>query len=171
MAVTTATLAAVAAVAAVVGTAVTTVGMYEQGQAQKKVANYNAKIAENAAIGKRYQAEAQAAAIRDRSRRLRGSQITSLSKSGLTLSGSANDVMYDSALAAEEDVLTSLYSGKIGADNLNAQARLSKFEGKQAVKNSYYGMASTVLSGVSDAAGGYQDYKIAKSRESQPTIS
>jgi len=170
MAVATAA-AIVAAVVAVVGTAVSAVGMYQQGKAQEKVANYNAKIAENAAISQRYQAEAQASRIRDRAKRLKGAQISSASKSGITLSGSANDVMYDSALAAENDVLTSLYQGKTGADSSMAQASLARFEGNQARSNSYYGISSTILSGVTESAGYANDYSQAKQKASaQPKI-
>jgi hypothetical protein len=169
MPIATSTLAAIAAAAAVVGTAVTSVGMYQQGKAQEKVGKYNAKIAENAAISKRYEAEAQAARIRDKAKRIRSSQVTGYSKSGVTLTGSVNDVMLDSSLASETDALTALYEGKTSGDNLHAQASLSRYEGKQARTNSYYGIGGTVLSGVIDAANYGIKANNAKA-ESQPTI-
>jgi hypothetical protein len=170
MAIATSTIAAIAAIAAVAGTAVTVVGMQQQGQAQKKVANYNAKIAENAAISKRYEAEAQANKIRERAKRIRSTQITNYSKSGVTLSGSVNDVMYDSSLAAENDVLISLYEGKTASSNLHSQAALSRFEGKQAVINANYGSAGTLLSGVAEAGSYYNQSKNLSRVNAQPTI-
>ena len=53
----------VAAVAAIASAGVSAYGMYQQGQAQKQIADYNAKVSRNSAIAARQEAEAQALSL------------------------------------------------------------------------------------------------------------
>jgi len=122
------------------------------------------------------QANQQADDIRRKNARLAGTQRVAFLKSGVTLSGSAQDVMYDSALEGELDALNTRYTGQAGyttymnkaaydkstaeqtAANYRAGARTSasitKFEGN--VKANAYNQQSygSFFKGVSDAASG-----------------
>ncbi len=147
----TSTILAVAAVAAVASAGVSAYGMYQQGKTQEAIGNYNAKVDQNNAIAARQQAEFDAQRIRDRNVRLRGAQTAAASKSGLSISGSVQDVMFDSGTQGELDALTSIYKGSISSNAQVAAARLSTFEGNAAANASYVSAGGTLLGGVANA--------------------
>ncbi len=147
------TIAAVAAVVAVVASGVSAYGMSQQGKSQERVAKYNAKIQENSAITARQEAEASARQIRDRANRIRGAQVAGASKSGITISGSVNDVMYDSALNSELDALTMIYKGERSAEGLTTQARITRYEGSESSRLATFGAGATLLTGAAQGVG------------------
>jgi hypothetical protein len=151
--VATSTLLIAAAVTAIIGAGVSAYGMYAQGQAQKKMADYNAKIQGQAATTRRQQAAFEADRLRERNRLLAGAQIAGASKSGLDISGSVSDVMNDSAVSGEMNALAAIYKGEVTANQYNASAELSKAQGDAAVQSSYYNAGSTLLSGIGQAGG------------------
>jgi hypothetical protein len=122
-------------------TAMSAIGSIQAGQAQKKMANYNARIAEDTA---RYQAERQ----QDRVSRLMASARVAINKSGITTSGSPLDVLADSAMQSELDHQAILRQGA-------AQAAMDRYQGSQAAHAGYFGAATALLSGASKAAGGF----------------
>lgn len=150
----TTTALVISAVSIIVAASISAYGMYAQGQAQKEVGEYNAKIQENNALTARREAEFQAKRIRDQHLRIEGTQVAAASKSGLTISGSVNDVMNDSAQESEMDALVAIYKGQAGADAQTAAARLSRFEGNSAASNATIGAAGTLIGGIG-SAGGY----------------
>jgi hypothetical protein len=129
------------AVAAVASAAMSAAGAIQAGQAQKKMANYNARIAEDTA---RYQAERQ----QDRVSRLMASARVAINKSGITTSGSPLDVLADSAMQSELDHQAILRQGA-------AQAAMDRFQGSQAARAGYFGAATALLQGVGKAAGAF----------------
>lgn len=165
------TVMAIAAVVAVVGSGISAYGMYQQGQAQKNVANYNAKLQENSAIAARQEAESAAKQIRDRSDRIRGSQVAATSKSGLMLSGSVNDVMYDSAINSELDALTMIYKGQRSAETLHSQSLITSYEGSVAGELGTIGAGATLLTGATQGLGYYGQSSSMKKINSQPRMS
>lgn len=167
--VATSTILIALAATAVIGAGVSAYGMYAQGQAQKAIGEYNAKIAENNAIAQRQQAQAEADRIRSRHIRLQGAQETAASKSGLTLSGSVNDVMYDSSIESEMDALTAIYKGQIGANQNIASASLSRFEGDQAAEMGTVGAGATILGGIAQG-GSYWSMSRQKSTGTSPSF-
>lgn len=142
----------VAAVAAIASASVSAYGMYQQGQAQKQIADYNAKVAKNGAVAARQEAEAQASLIRTRNLRIRGASEAAASKSGVTLSGSVSDVLNDSAIQGEMDALTSIYKGYRGAQSGLAQAELDRYQGREAGSIAGYGATSTLIGGFAQGA-------------------
>ncbi len=130
-------VAAVMAVTAVVSA----VGQLQAGQAQKKMANYNARIAEDTA---RYQAERQ----QDRVRRLMAGARVAINKSGVTASGSPLDVLANSAMQSELDHQAILRQGA-------AQAAMDRYQGSQAARAGYFGAATALLKGASSAMGAF----------------
>jgi hypothetical protein len=151
--VATATLLTIAAATSIVGAGISAYGMYAQGQSQKKMADYNAKVQENAAIASRQSAEFEANRIRDRARRVQGAQTAAYSKSGLMLSGSAIDVAMDSSIESEMDVLTTLYKGKTSADADFADAAARRAAGSDAASLGMLSGAGTLLGGFAQAGG------------------
>ena len=111
----------------------------QAGQAQKKMAEYNAQVAQGTA---NYQAARQ----QDKTRRLMASARVAVNKSGLTMSGSPLDVIADSAVQSELDHQAILRQGA-------SQAAMDRTQGRIAQQAGYFGAASSLLSGASQAAG------------------
>jgi hypothetical protein len=149
----------IVAVLAVAGAAVSATASYQQGKTQRKIGEYNANLAKNQAVAARYAAEAQAQKVRERAKRLQASQVVGASKSGLTLSGSVSDVMYDSSVESEIDALTSLYKGQRGAESGYAEAALERYRGRSAQLQGNLAAAGTLLEGGSSAVDAYYSYK------------
>lgn len=166
----TSTALAAAAVASIAAAGISAYGMYSQGQAQKKMAEYNAEVAANAAKSSQMQGQAEAERIRDRNARVAGAQRASFLSSGVTISGSASDVMYDSALEGELDAMMAIYRGDIGANQANSQAELSRMQGRAAQSASMYNATGTLLTGVGNSLGYYGEYKAEKLKQSNPTL-
>jgi hypothetical protein len=120
-------------------TAITAVAAIQQGQAQKKMANYNARLAEDSA-------HFQAGRQQDKVRRVMGAARVAVNKSGIAMSGSPLDVLADSAMQAELDRQAILRQGA-------AQAAMDRLGGNQAMQAGYFGAATALLSGASKAAG------------------
>ena len=130
---------AIAAVAAIASAVVSAAGQMQAGQAQKKMAEYNAQVAQGTA---NYQAARQ----QDKTRRLMASARVAVNKSGLTMSGSPLDVIADSAVQSELDHQAILRQGA-------SQAAMDRTQGRIAQQAGYFGAASSLLSGASQAAG------------------
>ncbi len=130
-------VAVVMAVSAVVSAA----GQMQAGQAQKKMAQYNARVAEDTA---RYQAERQ----QDKVSRLMGAARVAVNKSGIAMSGSPLDVLADSAMQSELDHQAILRQGA-------AQAAMDRYQGSQAARAGYFGAATALLKGASSTMGAF----------------
>lgn len=141
-------LETLALTAIIAGTAVNAYTSIQAGKEAEFSGEVDANLNEQAAVIEEQQGEAEAQAIRDRSRRLMGSQRASFLKSGLTLDGTASDVIYDSALEGELEALNARYRSKIGAMFSRKEAAMSRYSGKAQKRAYYAGAAGTVLSGV-----------------------
>ena len=150
---------AIASVAiAAVGTGVATYSAIAQGQAASAAAKYNAAVARNNALAAEQQSTIDADRIRKRNRLLFGHQEAAAAKSGMDLSGSIDDVIYDSSVQGEMDRLAALYTGKVSANAQEARATLSDYEARNAKTASYWGAGGTLLSGSGQVAGAYGNY-------------
>lgn len=125
----------IAASAAVVGTGVSIYGQVKAGKAAKKAAE-----AEAASIER--QAQYEEGSIRDAFQRYLGRAATQVAKSGRAMAGSALDVIADSAIEAEKQIMA-VRSGAAG------QAAATRTAGKNAKSQAYWNAAATGISGVS----------------------
>lgn len=105
-------------VAALAGTALTAVGQVQQAQSASDAAQANAAIAEQQADVARETAaqEVDRAAVEAEifareARRRQGQRLSAVAASGITLSGSALDVLTDAALSDEQQRLLILHEG------------------------------------------------------------
>lgn len=90
-------------------------------------AEYNARIQrENAKIA-RQQAAAEAERIQMMSRKVQGAARAAYGASGVALEGSPMEVLRDSAIEAELDVLTAKYQGELSARNALHAAALERW--------------------------------------------
>lgn len=145
------TLGIIGILTAAAGTAVSAYGSIQQGKIANQAAKYNAKVAENAAIAERQAAEYDASRLLERNRRVFSSQRAAFAKSGVTLSGSASDVMYDSKIQGELDVMTRLYQGSSAANKFVAQSAISRYQGKSALAGGRTQAGATLLTGAGQA--------------------
>lgn len=143
----------VAAVAAVAAAGVAAAGQIQQGKAIKKASDFNARQAELEAQRAKEVAAFEEQRSREASRRFAGAQRASYARQGIELGeGSPLLALTETAEQAELDGLAIRYAGNAKAARSLAEASLQRFQGKQAVKASYFQAGATVLTGISRAA-------------------
>ena len=138
------------------------------GKAAQGAANYNAKIAENNKKIKDMEAKQIMSVHNDYNlpkfdktvEEIQGTTRVSYLKSGVTLSGTANEALYANALELETDRDIMQYNAETARDTkineglmLQAEANLERWRGKVAKKASYYAAGSSLLSDVSIIKG------------------
>lgn len=122
-------------------------GAIQQGISAGRTANYNARLAENNAMAARTAAAAEAERERVRALRLTGTQRAGYGKAGVQLSGSALDVIGDTAAQSELDALTILYGGESRARAAEADAAGQRFMGSAARGGALTQAGSSLLTG------------------------
>jgi hypothetical protein len=150
MAITATTLAIASIAVAAVGTAAGTYSSVASANAAEDSAKYDAQVNRNNAVNAQNQAKYEADRIRKRNLLVLGKQRAGFSKSGVELTGSAEDVIYDSAIEGELDRQAALYSGKLGASAYTARARLRDAEAVNAKTGGYFNAGASILGGSSD---------------------
>ena len=143
----------VAAIAA--STVSTGLGVYsavQSGAAQKDAAEFNAAVARNDAIAAQQQAASESRQFSRRNRLRAATRRARFAASGIELSGSAEDVMFDSAVQDELDRQNALYRGELRAGRSKAEAGLQEAMGRNAVTSSYLNASGTFLGGVGQVA-------------------
>lgn len=119
------------------------VGGFSQASADRrdaKIADQNAEIATE-------QAGARQDMIRREAKKLRGGQRASVGASGITMDGSAFDVMEDSAIEAELDALTAGYQGKLEARAYRSEAAAKRYHASSSIFEGTVGAGANALSG------------------------
>jgi hypothetical protein len=109
-----------------------------QGRAAQQAANIEASTAMQ-------QANAEAAAVRDRNKRITASQRTAFLKSGVTLDGTAGDVIYDSAVQGELDALNVMYRGNVAATSARNRGSMARAAGNAQSTGYMYQAAGGIL--------------------------
>lgn len=149
-----------------ISTAMSVAGAVAQGQSQKKMHQFNAKMADrdaaihkNNAIAARQQASIEVQKTRQIARRYNASTRANALKSGSTLEGSVSDILYDSSLQQEQDALTAVFKGESaaaahqsGAKDSEINASLSRAQGKAAMQTGLWQGASNLVQGASSMA-------------------
>jgi hypothetical protein len=132
------------------------VGALASGQAESNAAKFNQQISgQNAEIAGQ-QTEADIAALRRQSYKTLGGIRSAVGASGITLEGSALDVLEESSYQAERDVQRRKYAGELQASGFRNDAALYGAQSR-AARTTGALKASAVL------LGGYADYRRATS--------
>ena len=129
-----------------VGAAVVAAGsaVYQGVQANKE-AKYNAQIREQDAIAAKNKAAYDETMHRDRVRKLLSSQKALYGRSGVSLLGSPELVMEETAAQGELDALAIRYGGDVEASRNRSEATLSRMRGKSASTSGYASAGSSLL--------------------------
>jgi FtsZ-binding cell division protein ZapB len=131
-----------------VGTAVSTIGTLQQGQQQKKQANFQAAQAQADAQAEREQSQVNADKIRRAGKYQQSEARSALAKSGVVAdAGTAVTIQDYIGENAEEDALQTILTGQYRSDKLDQNAALLRQSGKNAVTSSIWGAGSSLLSG------------------------
>jgi hypothetical protein len=124
-----------------------------QGNQQKAASKYNAKVAENQAIAARQQAGANAEMQRRSSEKKIGSMQAAYAASGVSMEGSALDILEESARNAEMDRQNILYGGELRAIGSEGTAMLEKSQGANAQTSGYLSAAGSLFKAGASAYG------------------
>jgi hypothetical protein len=130
---------------------------YAQGQAQKKIGEYNAKIAESENKAELDQAARSEESLRRENSQLLAKQRAAIAQSGAGAGGTNGMLADQSAVLAELDALNTRYTGAIRGEGLLSQARAYRLGGRTAGKGAGLLAGSALLSGASDT---YRSYRL-----------
>lgn len=126
------------------------IGTFQKGSADAGAAEYNAGIADQNAAITTQQGEAAAQMQGRAAARAQGSAIAAYGASGVqTDSGSALDVLADSAAQATLDNLTTKYNYALKSQSYSNQAALDRSSAGNARTAAVLGMSEAALNGVS----------------------
>ncbi|WP_256753510.1 hypothetical protein [Mesorhizobium sp. Mes31] len=131
------------------GTALSAGGALVEGQQQKQMADYQAKAYEQQAL-----ADAQSTAFEQSQERhkqdlLQAQARAQAGASGVGMAGSPTEVLAANARQGQLDLDAMLYGSQLRQNNLNSQAAISRFSGKQAVTASIFNAGSALVGGLS----------------------
>lgn len=121
-------------------------GSIVSGIQKGKIAKYNAKVSEQAAISAEKKAEFDETAHRERVRKALSTQRTRIAKSGIDITGSPLLAVEESAAAGELDALAIRFGGDVESARLRSQAAGERFAGKAAKRASFLSAGGSLLS-------------------------
>lgn len=167
MAIATSTALLIAASAAVFAGGISAYSSYQQGQAQSRMANYNALIArQNADLMKKKMditkigTGIEETKFRKRIAALKGAQRTAYAKAGVAMEGTPLYVAAETEREADIDALAIRYAGSIeqsqllaGMAEMQQREKIERMRGKQYATAGYLGAGASLLSGISQGAG------------------
>ncbi|MBZ9871899.1 hypothetical protein LB542_13655 [Mesorhizobium sp. BR1-1-9] len=134
---------------ALLGTAISVGGALIEGRQQNQAAGYQAK-----AYGQQAQADAQSAAFEQSQERHRQDLLLSQARaqagaSGVGISGSPAEVLAANARQGQLDLDAILYGSRLRQNNLDTQAAIARFSGRQAAAASIFKAGNALLGGLS----------------------
>lgn len=144
---------------AAIGGVLGAVGSIASAQAQAAGFEAQARQAERQAELERDKGAVEIARTRDASARLTGRQVTAIATSGVSLSGSPQDVIRDSITEANLDIGAIRFGRDVNVQNFETQADIARLNARQTrvggfigaltpLVNSFSQSESTVLSSV-----------------------
>lgn len=143
-----------------VGTGVSVYGQVQAGRAQRKVANYNARVQEIAARDAEHRGRIEEGKQREGTARLLAAQRARLAAGGVDIdSGSALELLTGTAEVGEMDALTIRSNAAREVWGLRTGAGLTRAEGQHAYTAGVLGGISTAASGAAQTFGFWKSMK------------
>lgn len=143
---------ALAAVSAAVGAG----GAVYSADASRRTANYNADVMAQEALAAKDKAAYDEKMHREHVKKVLSTQRALYGDTGLSNEGTSLMVMEESVKQGEMDALVIKYGGDIAAAKARSQGNLFRMQGRQSQTAGYIGAGSTLLGGLSQAAGMYK---------------
>ena len=128
------------------------IGAIAEGRTADKAARYNASVLESNAEQVVRESNAAIEAQGRNIQQQMGRQRAAIAQSGGGFGGSAEDVARQSMAEAELDLLNTRYEGQMRARGLIAEAKMQRFQGKAAKRQSYLKATSSLLQAGGDYA-------------------
>jgi hypothetical protein len=138
-----------------IGGVVSGIGAAMGANAEAASLEGQAKFKERQAVMEREAGGAKARQIQGQVDRTSGAQRAGFAANGIALSGSAEDVLIDSAEEGALDVATVRWNSNLAADNLKYQAKMDRMNAKTARRSAPLAFLSPVISGAASFAGEY----------------
>ena len=135
-----------------ISAATTAIGALREGNAAQATAEAQARIAEQQAQAQRNQAQFEVAQERRERRRAFGQQVAQLGSQGTALTGQPIDLLADSAKQDELALQAIRFRSEIGARDLENQAELRRFRGRQARSAGVFKAGTSLLTGGTEIA-------------------
>lgn len=134
---------------AIGGTAISAMGAIQQGNAAAQMGKVQAQIARDQAEDAVQRGQVEEDRARRNVARMMGTQRATLGSQLVEMdSGSASDLLADTAQLGELDALTIRNNAQREAYGYESKARVARYEGDQAKKASYFNAAGSLLGGV-----------------------
>lgn len=127
---------------------------YQQGKYQEGVAKFNARQLENEAIQTKNVGTEREMEHREKVQQLIGQQRAQIGASGVTFSGSAEQLLESSELQGEVDALRIRSNFERQAQSLEQQAELTEQQGRAARAAGRSALTGSLLSAAGTVAGG-----------------
>lgn len=160
MALFSATTLAVASLAtAAVGTGLQAYGQYQQGKTAARVADYNARQAEQQALQTEMDATETIRRKREQDKRLLATQRTRYAASGVVQAGTPLEVMAESASLLEMETLDYARQQGQRATAMRTQAISDRIAGRDAFRAGRIGAGTSLLTGFGSMAGNAAQFK------------
>jgi len=141
-----------AAYGTIISAGVSAVSMISQASQQKASAKYNQQVAENQAISARQQAAANAETQKRSAAKKIGSMQAAYGASGVSIEGSALDILEESARNAEMDRQNIIYGGELRAVGSEGTAILEGSRASNAMSSGYLSAAGSLFKGASSSS-------------------
>jgi hypothetical protein len=120
----------------------------EAGKASQEAENANAQAAQDAAA-------LEAGQVRRRNLLRLGTQRANAAKSGVLISDSPADVIYDTAIQGELEAQSVLYSGATQASYSRSRGAIARLQGENVKRASKIQSAGTIIGGLSTGLNQY----------------
>lgn len=133
------------------GSIMSAYGQKQAGDAALMAGEFNANNLERNAVLARQQAAEEERRLRVMARKSIGEMRANFGASGVTMEGSALDVLQESAAMAELDALTIRHRGDAQAAQMRNEAISERYRGASAQAGSRWSAAGTLLSGGAQA--------------------
>lgn len=143
------------AIIAALGAAFSAVSSIAQGNAQKKMYEYNAALAERQAEEERQAAKYAADREREQGEQLKARQRLLYNVSGVELTGTPSDFLTDTAKKLEMDAAAIERGGQSKGTALQLQANLQRMQGGSARNAGWWNAGSSLLAGATSLSRAY----------------
>jgi hypothetical protein len=143
----------------IAGTAASALGAIHTAQANKASAKYNEQLALQNETASRQGAAVEEQRLRMQQRKQLGQMRANYGASGVTVDGSIEDVLADSATNAEWDALLVRHGGETQARGYRNEASLYGAQAKNASAAGYLAAAGALGQGAGQAYGAFKRMK------------
>lgn len=126
-------------------------GMVMQGKQAEAMANYQAKAYEQQARSDAQASAYEAARERHQQDLAASAARAQVGASGVAMTGSPTEVMAANAREGQLDIQAIQYGSRLRQNNLQTQAGISRFSGKQARQAANIGAAGAIVGGLYSA--------------------